>query len=209
MIQFLKQVAYHYYDLGDISDRCFVFPNRRSMVFFRKWLTARVVEAAESGCARPFVAPRMLTINDFFHNVSGLGQADRVELLLELYACYRELNPKAETLDEFIFWGDVILADFNDVDKYKADPRQLFSNVSDFKALQDNFSYLTEVQRKAMEAFISHFSDRSGKLTVNPESDNPNVKERFLQIWNLLYPLYRKYPEMTRNTSTPTSSSAP
>lgn len=193
MIQFLKQVAYHYYDLGDISDRCFVFPNRRSMVFFRKWLTARVVEAAESGCARPFVAPRMLTINDFFHNVSGLGQADRVELLLELYACYRELNPKAETLDEFIFWGDVILADFNDVDKYKADPRQLFSNVSDFKALQDNFSYLTEVQRKAMEAFISHFSDRSGKLTVNPESDNPNVKERFLQIWNILHPLYMRF----------------
>lgn len=195
MIPFLEQVADHYYRLGDISGRCFVFPNRRSMVFFRKWLSSKVAHATEQGDARPIVAPRMLTINDFFHKVSGLDAADRVELLLELYECYKELYRKPEPLDEFIFWGDVILGDFNDVDKYLTDPKQLFANVSDFKAIQDTFSYLSDVQRAAIESFISHFSDRNGRLTVDLQSVSPNVKERFLQIWNILYPLYIRFNE--------------
>ena len=111
-------------------------------------------------------------------------------LLLELYDCYKELNPKAETLDEFVFWGDVILGDFNDVDKYLVDPKQLFANVADYKNLQDTFSYLTETQRKAIEGFVSHFNDHSGRLTVDLDTDNPDVKGRFLMIWNILYKLY-------------------
>lgn len=196
MIPFLKQVADHYHAQGDISRRCFIFPNRRSMVFFRKWLCEAVAEAGRNGDVMPVVAPMMLTINDFFYKVSGLQQADRIKQLLELHACYKKLYPKAESLDEFIFWGDVILADFNDVDKYLADPGQLFANVSDFKAIQDSFSYLSDVQRKAIESFILHFSDGKGKLTVDPASDNPDVKERFLQIWNILYPLYRSFNEV-------------
>lgn len=189
MIPFLKQVADRFYDMGDISGRCFVFPNRRSMVFFRKYLCDAV--AARHGM--PIVAPQMLTINDLFFKVSGAQAADRVRLLLELYGCYRKLNPKAEPLDEFIFWGDVILGDFDDVDKYLVDPRQLFANVSDFRQLQDTFSYLTPVQRAAIEGFLSHFNDLSGRLTVNLDTDNPDVKGRFLLIWNILYPLYVEF----------------
>ena len=190
MKPFLKQVADHYYNIGNISDRCFVFPNRRSMVFFRKFLSDAV---ASDGSAVPFIAPGMLTINDFFAQASGLKTADRITLLLELYDCYSSLNPKAESLDEFIFWGDVILGDFDDVDKYLVDPKQIFTNVADFKQIQDTFSYLTEVQREALEAFVGHFRDASGRLTVNIDSDDPAVKERFLQIWNIMFPLYEKF----------------
>ena len=196
MVPFLKQVARYYYDSGKIGSRCFIFPNRRSMVFFRKHLAEAL--AADTG-AFPLVMPRMLTINDFFYEVSGAAPADKVRLLLYLYRCYAELNTKAEPLDEFIFWGDVILGDFNDVDKYLADPKQLFANVADLKHLQDDYSYLTEAQRKAIEGFVSHFSDLSGKLTVDLDSDNPAVKERFLQIWNLLYPLYCKYNALLKH----------
>ncbi len=191
MKQFLKQVADHYYSLGGIEDRCFIFPNRRSMVFFRKYLCEAVAKASD----RPLLAPQMLTINDFFYRAAGLQSSDRVRLLLKLYDCYRELNPKAETLDEFIFWGDVILGDFNDVDKYLVDAKQLFANVADYKALQDTFEYLSETQRKAIEGFISHFNDQSGRLTVDLGGDNPDVKGRFLQIWNILYPLYVNFNE--------------
>ncbi len=191
MIPFLKQVADHYYMAGGIEGRCFIFPNRRSMVFFRKYLCEAVAESAEA----PLLVPGMYTINDFFCRASGLRSSDRVRLLLKLYDCYRDLNTKAEALDEFIFWGDVILGDFNDVDKYLVDARQLFANVADYKALQDMFEYLTETQRKAIEGFLSHFSDRSGKLTVDLGGDNPDVKGRFLQIWNMLYPLYVNFNE--------------
>ena len=186
MTPFLKQVADHYYNAGKIEEKCFVFPNRRSMVWFRKHLCSAVKDV-------PLLAPQMLTINDFFSRVSGVPASDRVRLLLELYDSYKALNPKAESLDEFIFWGDVILADFNDVDKYLVDPKQLFANVADFKALQDTFEYLTDTQREAIKGFLSHFNDQSGKLTVNLGTDDPDVKGRFLQIWNILYPLYVNY----------------
>ncbi len=191
MIPFLKQVADHYYNRGGIESRCFIFPNRRSMVFFRKHLS----DAAARSAAVPMLVPPMYTINDFFFSSSGLQPSDRVRLLLKLYECYVRLNPKAETLDEFIFWGDVILGDFNDVDKYLVDAGQLFANVADFKSLQDTFEYLTDTQREAIKGFLSHFNDQSGRLTVDISSDDPDVKARFLQIWNILYPLYESFNE--------------
>lgn len=190
MIPFLKQVADHFYNAGEIDGRCFVFPNRRSMVFFRKYLCDSV---AADRRGRPLAAPQMLTINDLFFRISGVRPADRVRLLLELYGCYKKLNAKAEPLDEFIFWGDVILGDFDDVDKYLVDPAQLFANVADYRQLQDTFSYLTPVQKAAIEGFLSHFNDMSGRLTVNLDTDNPDVKGRFLLIWNMLYPLYKDF----------------
>lgn len=167
-----------------------MFPNRRSMVYFRKYLAEAV---ADDISARPFVAPDMFTINDFFYKVTGVAATDKVRLLLALYESYKALNPDAESLDEFVFWGDVILADFNDVDKYLVNPRQLFANVADFKQIQDTYSYLTDTQRKAIEGFVSHFNDRSGKLTVDVSVGRSDIKARFLQIWNILYPLYGDY----------------
>lgn len=189
MPQFLKQIAEHYYNSQNISNLCFVFPNRRSMVFFRKWLSETAKNDPQS---KVFTMPELLTMNDFFYKVSGSAVTDRVSLLLELYDCYKALNPKAESLDDFIFWGDVILGDFDDTDKYLASPKQLFTNVADFKEIQDDYAYLSENQEEAIRNFISHFR-KGGKLTVNIGSESPDVKERFLMIWNLLYPLYTSF----------------
>ena len=191
MIPFLNQVADHYYNIGEADKCCFIFPNRRSLVFFTRHLCQAVKDS--DVLSRPIVAPEMLTINDFFHKVGGMRSVDRVRLLIELYDCYKECNPKAETLDEFIFWGDVILSDFNDVDKYLVDPKQLFANISDLKKIQDTYTYLTDTQRKAIEAFVSHFSDLSGRLTVDLDSEDPDVKGKFLMIWNILYDLYELF----------------
>lgn len=190
MEPFLKQVAGHYMPEAG-RDLCMIFPNRRSMVFFRKYLADVVAGSGE----RPVVAPAMFTVNDFFVCLYGGRSADRVTLLLELYECYKTLNAKAESLDEFIFWGDILLGDFNDVDKYLADPARLYANVADFKGMQDTFEYLSPAQREAIRNFVRHFNDRNGRLTVDLGSDNPNVKEKFLQIWNILYPLYRSFNE--------------
>ena len=189
MTPFLRQVADHYYKGGGISGKCFIFPNRRSMIFFRRYLCERVAQDA----GIPMVAPQMLTINDFFVKAADVTLTDRIRLLLCLYECYRELNPKAESLDEFIFWGDVILGDFNDVDKYLIDPRQLFRNISDYKEIQDDYAYLSQSQKEAINAFIRHFRDDAGKLTVNIDTDDSDVKGRFLQIWNIMQPLYDRF----------------
>ena len=178
MTPFLKQAAEHYYNRETLEKTCFVFPNRRSIVFFRKYLAERV---RQEGC--PLSVPPMYTINDFFCLVHGVEVTDRVRLLMTLYGSYKTLYPNAEPLDEFIFWGDMILADFNDVDKYLADPKVLFQNVADLKAIQDNYSYLTPVQREAIDHFLSHFRERKEGI----------MKERFLRLWNILYPLYEDF----------------
>lgn len=189
MKPFLKQVADHYYNTGRLTDRCFVFPNRRAMVFFRKHLGDAL---ASDPLSSPICVPKMLTINDFFHQTLDVRPADKVRLLLALYESYCAVNPARESLDDFIFWGDVILADFDDVDKYLVDPRQIFTNIKDFKEIQDSLSYLSETQRKAVEALVNHFRDKSGAVADLSTSD---VKGRFLQLWNILGDLYKGFRE--------------
>ena len=189
MTPFLKQVAGHYLET-DIQDTCFVFPNRRSAVFFRKYLGDLL---REGGAERPMRAPMSLTINDFFYKVYGGEVTDRIRLLLELYESYKAVYPKAEPLDEFIFWGEVILADFGDVDKFLVDAEDLFTDVADFKGIQDDYSHLSDVQREAILHFVDHFRDRNGRLTVRLDTDDATVKARFLQVWNILFPLYTDF----------------
>ena len=177
MNAFLKQVAKHYYLEGQPDKTCFIFPNRRSIAFFKKYLGE---EIAASG--RPCIAPRMLPINDFFYRAADATSTDRVVLLIELYSCYRSLNPEAESLDDFIYWGDVLLSDFNDVDKYMVDAGALFTNVSQFKDMTRPEEYMTEKQKEALSHFISGFKGSEGKY-----------RERFRRLWNLLGPLYRDF----------------
>lgn len=150
------------------------------MVFFKKYLGSLVRE-------KPLMLPPLLTINDFFYRVNGVETTDSLRLVLELYRCYSALNPQAESLDDFLFWGEVLLSDFDDVDKYLVDAEGLFRNVSDFKAIQDSYEYLTDAQRSAIVHFLSHFRDGKAQL------DQEGVKARFVRLWNLLFPLYRDF----------------
>lgn len=170
---------------------CFIFPNRRSMAFFHsKWLAGAVKAAG-----KPVISPQMLTMNDFFCRVSGVCVTDRVSLLLTLHECYRSVNEKAESLDDFIFWGDMILSDFDDTDKYLASPRNLFANVADFRKMQDDMSYLSEAQKEAMTRFMEHFRT-PGRM---PAADSHGAKGRFLMMWNLMYPLYEEFNKVLKS----------
>lgn len=188
MKEFLRQVAEYLFSGKDMDRQCLIFPNRRSLAFFRKYLGETV---SHSG-AGPVLSPQMYTMNDFFYKVCGAAPAGRVTLLVELYNCYSRLNPKHESLDDFIFWGDVLLSDFDDVDKYLVDPVRIFTNVSDFKNINVSYPGLTPTQKDAMERFLSHFG-RDGRLTVELDSGSPDVKARFLQIWDILAALYADF----------------
>lgn len=188
MNPFLRQVALHYYRQDGLGEKIFIFPNRRSMAFFRKHLCDLV-----KADGKAMLAPRLTTINDFFCTLTGSAASERISLQLELYECYKKLNPKAESLDDFIYWGDVLLADFGDVDKYKVDAKGLFANIADLKAIQDNFEYADPRQLEAIKNLAKHFENV-------PHTGNPNkdVKENFLQIWSILYPLYNDFRQSLR-----------
>ncbi len=215
---FLKQVARHYFVRDDFPGLRFVFPNRRSSVFFRKYVCSCAAEDR-----RASLMPECVTINDLFASLTALRPGGRIPLLVALYECYVKLFPAAESLDEFICWGDVLLGDFNDVDKYLVEPAQIFTNVADLKSMEDDFSYLSAEQRAAIESFLSHFSrlsageiaageiaageaaadGRAGAASENAGAAGGGgkspVKENFLKIWNILLPLYESFNARLRS----------
>ena len=207
MTPFLKQVADYYFPLEDFSSRVFVFPNRRSSAFFRK----AVCEcAARSGCAA--LLPECTTIGDLFASLSSVRLADRIPLLVRLYevysGIYARMGKSVESLDEFICWGDVLLSDFNDVDKYLVDPRQIFTNVADLKNIEDDFSYLSENQRKAIEEFVRNFvplnsseDGSQGSRRYSRDGKELEIKASFLKIWNILLELYTTFNSSLRADS--------
>lgn len=179
MTPFLQQIARHYLASAEHIDKLvFVFPSQRAVVFFRKYLSAAVAESGHVGIH----APKMLSMDEFLGSFSSCRNADRLTLILLLYDCYVKAcshsGVEAESLDKFIFWGGVILSDFDDVDKYLVDAKDIFRNVSELKNLTDDFSYLSETQREAMNAFLGHFNGRG------------EFKMRFARLWNILWQLY-------------------
>lgn len=180
MQEFLRQVAEHYYALGDIDKRCFVLPNRRCALFFKKYLSEAVAKSEKT-----VFAPGILTISEFLYSLAGASNTDRIQLLITLHECYSRVSGMSEPLDEFIFWGDMILSDFGDVDKYEINPEWIFSNIAEFKRISAGSEFLSETQRKAIEQFVSHFD--------KPSDAAKNVKSRFRTVWDMLLPLYREF----------------
>lgn len=180
MDPFLRQTAGHYFTAGGIESLCFIFPNRRAASFFKKYLS----EEVRLRNTVPQIAPTTITINDFFYRASGKNPTDRISLLLLLYEEYSALLTHPEPLDDFIFWGDVLLSDFDDVDKYLVEAKHIFTNVSEFREMQDDFSYLSESQRDAMSRFLNHFGEDKGEF-----------KKRFLTVWDILCKLYFSFRE--------------
>lgn len=174
MIPFLYNIAYiHYKTYGSsISHYTFVFPNRRTGLFFQKYLS----EIAQ----KPIFSPEILTISDLFERLSKKKKADRIEMLFLLYDIYKQISHSIETFDEFVYWGEMLLNDFDDVDKYLVDAQQLFRNIYDLKEIDDGFNFLTEEQINAIRRFWANFL---------PIGENEK-KQNFLEMWEVLFQLY-------------------
>jgi Inactivated superfamily I helicase len=188
---FLYQVAKTCSErLGEgISKYCFVFPNRRSSIFFRKYLGEMV-----SG---PVFSPKLVTVDEFFGELSGLKQADRILSLYLLYQQYHKLSGTDESFDRFVTWGDVILNDFDDVDKYMADAEKLFANVRDLKELDSGYDFLSKEQLGAIRQFWGDFLKDYSSSEVNVTVGG-TPKDRFIAIWKVLYPVYAGFREDLR-----------
>lgn len=174
MTPFLQQIVSLFYQQygAEVSRLAFVFPNRRTGLFFQKYLS----EVAD----KPLFSPTILTINDLFVQLSGKQTADRINMLFMLYDIYVRHSGSTETFDEFLYWGEMLLNDFDDVDKYMADARMLFTNVTDLREIENDFSFLDAEQIAAIRTFWSSFY---------PKGDSPN-QEEFLAVWKILYTLY-------------------
>jgi hypothetical protein len=174
MTYFLEHIAESLYtEFGNTLNRhCLVFPNRRAGLYFLKYLAARI--------EKPVWVPSILTINELFRSYTELQIAGNEILLFELYKMYSRLKKPPESFDEFYYWGDMLLNDFDDIDKYLVNAPLLFSNVLDIKNIETKFGDLTEEQIEIIKRFWTNFNH-----------DKPTKeKSGFFSVWSVLSDLY-------------------
>ncbi len=182
MAYFLEKIAESLYDeFGNTLNRhCLVFPGRRAGLYFLRYLAAFT--------EKPVWVPAIMTINDLFRSFSSLQVPGNELLLAELFKVYRRLRKSSESFDEFYFWGDMLLNDFDDIDKYLADASLLFRNVKDIKDIDRLFGGLTGEQIEIIKRFWTNF---------NPDQQTEE-KKGFLDVWSVLFPLYSEFRDSLR-----------
>ena len=153
-----------------------VFPNKRASLFLNEHL-ARLA-------GKPLWSPAYITISDLFRSYSEWKVADTILLVCELHKVFIEATGMDETLDHFYGWGQLLLADFDDLDKNMGPADQVFKNLRDLHEL-DDISYLTEEQREMIRRFFSNFS----------EDHNSELKQRFLRLWSRIGTIYHLFNE--------------
>jgi len=187
MKSFLKELAEKIYkEYPQLDGLTLVFPNRRAALYFQKHLSSLLI--------KPAFSPQLITIEDFISGFSELKVPDKLELVHRLHATYKAVisslgNDKSEEpFDQFYFWGEMLLRDFDEVDKYVVNAEQLFKDLRNQKELDSSFDYLTKEQREFLQSFWLSFEEN---LTKN--------KQSFLEVWNRLFLLYSTYKEELRS----------
>ena len=148
MTPFLKQVAQHYKDVERLEDYCFVFPNRRSGEFFTHYLQR---EFAEGG--KPHLLPRITSINELVAELTGTVAATDIEMMFALYDAYcQAMGDRAQEFDKFIYWAQLIISDYNDIDRSLTSASAVYRNLVDLHDLSANY-LSAEVKEKVESIF--------------------------------------------------------
>ncbi|MEM6735634.1 MAG: PD-(D/E)XK nuclease family protein [Bacteroidota bacterium] len=179
---FLSDVAD--YLLGNYSNRLgdctVVFPNRRSGLFLKKYLSSRV--------CKPVWSPLALSLEDFLLRFSDIQKADSLTLVFELYKAFKIHQKRVEGFESFYFWGEMLLKDFEEVDHYLINPEQLFKYVKDDRQLAEDFYFLNEDQERIIKKFWQEFLPTSTK-----------TQAQFIETWRILYPVYTTFKEQIKS----------
>ena len=158
----------------DLSNIAVVFPNKRASLFLNEYLLRHV--------DKPMWSPAYITISDLFRSHTPLTVADPLKLVCDLYRVYLDVTGASESLDRFFSWGQLMISDFDDIDKNMADADRVFSNVKDIHEM-DDISYLTEEQIELLKLFFEHVSG------------DTELKKKFFHLWNNLGNIYHAFNE--------------
>ncbi len=178
MKPFLGQLAEKLFDKYgyNFQEVTIVFPNRRAGLFFRNYLSAHLT--------KPLWAPQILNIDEFIKGTSEIQAADNLTLLFQLFHAYKAVNPVEESFDQFYHWGEMLLKDFDEIDKYLINAEDLFKNLKNQRALESQFDYLTKEQLEVIQQFWASFQGK-----------NSRHQEGFIQVWDILAKVYATFKE--------------
>lgn len=180
MERFLAQCAQYIFQkhADELREICLVFPNRRSGVFFNSYLQKQITDAV--------IGPETTTVGELISGCSDLQTGEKLHLISILYDVFKKHTQTTETFDEFYFWGEILLADFNDIDRYLVNAMDIFRNVADIKEIDRLFDYLSPEQKLALEHFW-------GSVAVTGRKE---FQQKHIAIWEKLYPVYTEFKEI-------------
>lgn len=185
---FLQKIAsrIHEQDL-DLSHLTVVLPSERA----KKYLNAALFQQY----GRPIIAPNITTMDKWVKSYSPATIIDTTRALILLYRIHEKkeftnASPDAETInitfDEFLKWGSILLADFNEIDRYLLDAKQVFRNLADIKEIEqwsfNDETKLTDTQKKFMEFWdrLPGYYQELNKILTENKSCYPGKAFRYL-----------------------------
>ncbi|MDR2065173.1 MAG: PD-(D/E)XK nuclease family protein [Prevotellaceae bacterium] len=160
---------------NSLSEITVVFPNKRVKNLFNNYLY--------NIAGKTLWSPNYLSINNLFETSTALNLTDTLQLVSELYEIYVKNTKTNENFNDFYFWGEMLLRDFDDIDKSLVDAKLLFQNLQNLKKIQHAFEFLDENQKTALEQFFINFS-------IEKQSD---LKKKFIEIWDVLGNIYQQF----------------
>ncbi|MEW5845000.1 MAG: PD-(D/E)XK nuclease family protein [Bacteroidota bacterium] len=174
LLPFLEEVAEHLKLThgSAISNLTLVFPNRRASLFFSQYLSKHI--------DKPIWLPEVTTISNLMFTYAGVKPADLLMLNYKLYKAYTQTTNSPEPYDEFYFWGNIMLADFDQLDKYLVDPQKLFTNINDLKVIAQQFNEFDEETLAIIKRFVNIF----------PHEGESLIQSQYSKIWANLYGIY-------------------
>ncbi len=177
MSSFLHNIARHVFAgyEDELADICIVFPNKRARLYFNRYLS----ELTD----KPVWSPSYYTINELMQHFSGLQLADPLTLLFEIFSSFKDVTKSAESFDDFYAYCEILLSDFDDIDKYLIEPEDLFKNLANLKNIESHFDYLSDKQIEVIRRFWNTFSPK------NTSEDQKN----FLLLWESMYIIYKNF----------------
>ncbi len=179
---FLQQAAESLYRrYGEhISSLTLVFPSRRARLYFSEYLSHLI--------AKPLWQPKAGSIDELFAGITGLKAAGPYRLIAELYSAYKRNKVTDETFDHFYFWGEVMLSDFDTLDKYLVQVDPLLRNLAALKGVNGGLDFLSDEQQEIIQSFWK---------TVDVKGSS-RIRENFVSLWSALLPTYYDFKSTLR-----------
>ena len=174
-LQYVAEDILHKYGT-DLSRITIIFPNKRASLFFNEELVRL--------SNKPLWSPNYLTISELFRAHSSKSVGDQIKLICDLHKIFNECTGSDETLDHFYGWGQVLLADYDDIDKNMGDAHLIFKSIKDIHEF-DDASYLNDEQKGLLKKFFANFT----------EDITSKLKERFINLWSNFEEIYTKFNE--------------
>lgn len=128
-MKFLENVINKILEIPDFYQDIFLFPNKRSAIFFEKYLKERV------HIENPFLFPYSKDLRDFVFETTGLNKLDNFNLTFEFFEVYKKIFQN-ESFETFFMWSQILLKDFEEIDFSNRSSKDILKNVSELQKIE-------------------------------------------------------------------------